>query len=219
MLQVCLPVSPKLKRGVADLDKIWLPGETITISFLTGTDWQHQKVKKYAVEWLDYANLKFQFVIGRSAQVRISFIPGDSWSQVGKDALSIVHQATMNFGWITDDVDEVDIRRTILHEFGHMIGLEHEHQSPQMTIPWDRDALIEWASGPPNYWDEQSIQENYIDLIEGERIKATRFDPKSIMLYPISAELTGGKMEIDWNNELSEGDKQFVSSLYPYPRG
>ncbi len=215
MLHVCLPVNPKLHRGVSNRDKLWDQGEEITISFLNGTAWQREKVKKYAVEWLDYINLTFQFVPGRFAKVRISFTPGGSWSQVGIDALSIEHQPTMNLGWITNEVTESDIRRTILHEFGHMIGLEHEHQSPLMEIPWDRKALFDWAKGPPNYWDEQAIQENYLDIIIGERVTATGFDPKSIMLYPIPAELTGGRMVVDWNNELSEIDKQFVSSLYP----
>lgn len=215
MLHVCLPVNPKLHRGVSNRDKLWDQGEEVTISFLNGTAWQQEKVKRYAAEWLDYINLTFRFVSGRSAKVRISFTPGGSWSQVGTDALSVTHQPTMNLGWITSDVDEVDIRRTILHEFGHMIGLEHEHQSPLMEIPWDRKALFDWAKGPPNYWDEQAIQENYLDIIIGERVAATSFDPKSIMLYPIPAELTGGQMVIDWNDELSEIDKQFVSSLYP----
>lgn len=48
--------------------------------------------------------------------------------QVGKS------QPTMNLGWIADDVMLEDSERgVILHEFGHVLGLMHEHQNPAMA--------------------------------------------------------------------------------------
>jgi hypothetical protein len=40
-------------------------------------------------------------------------------------------------------------------------------------------------------------------------------DPKSIMQYPVSNELTTGDFEIGWNTELSEMDKNFIAEMYP----
>lgn len=42
-------------------------------------------------------------------------------------------QPTMSLGWIADDTILDDRERgVILHEFGHVLGLLHKHQSPMM---------------------------------------------------------------------------------------
>jgi hypothetical protein len=40
-----------------------------------------------------------------------------------------------------------------VHEFGHALGLIHEHQNPNRAIQWNRDAVINDLQGPPNNWD------------------------------------------------------------------
>jgi len=56
-----------------------------------------------------------------------------SWSHIGTEANEIEpRQPTMNLGWLsglTDAVSDTE-RGVILHEFGHVLGLLHEHQSP-----------------------------------------------------------------------------------------
>lgn len=68
--------------------------------------------------------------------IRISFDTdkaAGSWSYVGQESLSQpAGSATMNLGWIDDKsstLSDTD-KGTILHEFGHVLGLMHEHQSP-----------------------------------------------------------------------------------------
>src|SRR3546814_5272957 len=79
-----------------------------------------------------YANLEFEFVSSANAQVRIAFNDDGAWSYVGTDALGIpANQPTMNFGWLDQGV--------VQHEFGHMIGMIHEHQNPRDNpIQWDK---------------------------------------------------------------------------------
>ena len=65
------------------------------------------------------------------AQVRIGFVQGDgSWSYVGRDVLLDLPESdprTMNFGWdLTEPGDD-----TAIHEVGHTLGLQHEHQNPK----------------------------------------------------------------------------------------
>jgi hypothetical protein len=74
--------------------------------------------------------------------IRISFNPkGGSNSTIGKQCLLTKNQDknTMNFAWF--DV------RTVIHEFGHMLGMLHEHQSPLSPIPndsWDEPELYKY---------------------------------------------------------------------------
>ena len=106
--------SGHVRAGAAILkSKRWKKGSTLTIRFLEGTTAQKNKVKKLAVEWTQYANLKFAFSNSRDAQIRITFDRSDgAWSYLGTDNRSIAsHKATMNLGWVDQGV--------ILHEFGH----------------------------------------------------------------------------------------------------
>jgi len=98
---------------------------------------QQEKVKAVVKEWEQYANLKFQFITGRTATVRISFDDdpksprGGSWSYIARDIEGIPSsRATMNYGWVSKsrEITEKD-KGVILHEFGHTMGLLHEHQS------------------------------------------------------------------------------------------
>jgi hypothetical protein len=86
-------------------------------------------------EWVKYANIKFRFEENPAiSQLRISFdFRSGSWSYVGMDNLKITdaEEATMNLGgiWNTKQISANE-RGAILHEFGHALGLMHEHQSP-----------------------------------------------------------------------------------------
>ena len=44
----------------------------------------------------------------------------------------------------------------------------------------------------------------------------SKFDSKSIMLYPIPNDLTEGEYEVGWNARPSPVDKQFIRALYPF---
>ena len=47
----------------------------------------------------------------------------------------------MNYGWLTPDSDDDELRRVVLHEFGHALGLIHEHQNPEGGIEWNEPAV------------------------------------------------------------------------------
>ena len=70
------------------------------------------------------SKIKFTFLEGEDVgDIRISFEKDSgAWSLIGKDALDeSKSNATMNFGWL--DV------ATVIHEFGHLLGMVHEHQN------------------------------------------------------------------------------------------
>ena len=189
----------------------WINGGTIRISFLDGNPAQKDKVKEIAVEWTNYANLYFEFTDSPSAEIRVTFNPNDgSWSYVGTDNLEIpIHAATLNLAWLDEG--------TILHQFGHMIGLVHQHQNPDGGIVWNEQVVIRELAGPPNYWDEATTRQHVLYKYSADQLQGTDFDPDSIMLYPIPPEWTMGGGDTHVNEKLSDLDKQFVRSAMMYP--
>jgi hypothetical protein len=115
--------------------------------------------------------------------VRIGFDFNDgSWSYVGRDVLTIPkNERTMNFGWdLTEDAYGMT---TALHEIGHTIGFQHEHQSPFSGITWNTKAVYKEFSAPPNSWSKKDIDLNVLNKLPANQVLGTEWDAKSIMEY------------------------------------
>lgn len=199
---------------------MWEPGQTISIGFLDGSPHQQGMVVKYAVEWLEYTNLQFEFFHAAKSvlecEVRIDFRRNaGSWSYLGKQALAQTNptQPTMNFGWLHEGTPDEEFRRVVQHEFGHMLGAIHEHQSPAAGIKWDKPVVYQyyWQT---QRWSKEQVNEN-IFMRYDEDISNTEFDRESIMLYPIPQNFTLDDYEVGWNTGLSQTDKEFISEMYP----
>jgi hypothetical protein len=149
---------------------------------------------------------------------RIGFARGDgSWSYVGRDNYDIPKsERTMNFGW---DVSTSYGFSTALHEIGHFIGLQHEHQNPNAGIVWDEAAVIRSLSGPPNNWDEGKIRRNILNKLSVADTMGTDWDPTSIMHYDFEAGLILAPAQyrngINPPGILSAKDIAWVRSIYP----
>lgn len=135
------------------------------------------------------------------------------------------------------------LRRTCLHELGHVLGLLHEHKRP------DRDAWIDVASGGYSLgesdlgkvdefvenlrWRAFQITIGPWNLViycpvwwkERSAITVGTFDLKSVMIYSGFqtrkpwTDATGvvwptGSL-VPWNTELSPGDVATINALYP----
>jgi hypothetical protein len=111
----------------------------------------------------------------------------------------------------------VTLRRTVLHEFGHALGCIHEQASPAAAIPWDEPKVYEFYRRWQG-WSDETIRHNVLRRYSADQVRFTHHDPDSIMQYPVPAALTGGRLEIGWNTDLSEGDKSFIARMYPERR-
>ncbi|MGE0680432.1 MAG: M12 family metallopeptidase [Candidatus Binatia bacterium] len=196
--------------------KKWQNGRTLRVSFVGGHQTIRQKVMSYAVEWMNHANVRLEFVDDPTAEIRIAFQLGDgSWSYLGTDALTIpTHLPTMNYGWLTSTTADDEYSRVVLHEFGHALGCIHEHQHPQAGIPWDRDAVYRYYWQTQG-WSRAEVDNNIFDLVPASQTQFSRFDPTSIMCYAVPNELTVGDYQIGWNRALSPGDREFIGTVYP----
>lgn len=200
----------KGQRAVGEPAKYWKVGETISVSFIGGTIQQKEFVKFWASKWTEIVNLKFDWV--SSGVIRIAFTNDGAWSYVGTECKSILEGATMNLGWIDKDIIENN-GSTVLHEFGHALGLHHEHQNPNGGIKWNKPVVIKALSGAPNYWSIDTINHNVFDKIDNTNY--TVFDPTSIMLYSFPKEWTIDGFQAPWNSAISIVDADFLSNVYP----
>lgn len=210
-------VSPQL---AVPHSVLWENGQTIRVRFLEGSSFLRSKVKQVALEWEQYVNLKLEFTEDPEAEIRIAFVQGNgSWSALGTTCLDErffpKNEPTMNYGWLNDRSKEDEIRRVVLHEFGHALGFLHEHMSPEADIPWDKPKVYEYFMGPPNNWTKEEVDFNVFNKYNIADTHFSDFDTKSIMMYSIENELTVGDYEVPLSNTLSEMDKMHAAIFYP----
>lgn len=191
----------------------WPQNHNIKIAFINGTKEQQEFVKKYAAIWDELTNLSFVYqdsLLG--SEIRISFDPKQKagGSYVGyKD--NIGQTGTTMWFWEPLGKDG-ETRKpltwqigTVRHEFGHMLGLVHEHLRSDSDIKWVDSAKRKGETniiGPASLakylktpYDRTSIM--HYSVYSSDALDGTFFDP-----YPL-----GG--------ELSQIDKDFIQRVYP----
>jgi hypothetical protein len=168
-------------------------------------------IKKIINErYAKFLNLEFKFVSNmRESDIRINFDTDDGcWSYIGTNCLDedYNNKPTMNFSWF--DVP------TVLHEFGHALGMIHEHQNPYNNqISWNKKKVYEWAKDTQG-WSKHTADVNILDM-PTEEINGSEYDPFSIMLYFYPPELTTNNKGTNENLKLSPSDVFFLNKMYP----
>lgn len=210
-------------RGLADQDALWTAGQPLSIGFLGGSPRLRDRVFETARRWTNGdeggANLSFQRSDNpETADIRIAFDPdGGSWSHIGIYARRIdSDKPTMNLGRATEETPDRDFASVVLHEFGHALGLLHEHNHPNAVLHWNKDAVYADLMGPPNNWSKATIDFNVFESYSPMRQKMSEHaDLVSIMIYTIPAHwLLFGQPAVMPSDQLSSGDKEFIRSLY-----
>ena len=153
----------------------------------------------------------------------------DFSSRLGTFANDFKNQATMK---LTSDFTF----GTALHEFGHALGVAHEHLSPKFKD------YFKWTDAQNNYqavydhyqktesWTRGDVAWNVLNTrAVATHLEGVDFDKDSIMTYGIPADLIEAQPNapqwakqlaangIERNHLLSAGDKKGVSVLYPEP--
>lgn len=202
-------------RGLVDPYYLWNEGSVLKVRFMSGSAAMQEKVKTYAKEWEQYANLRFDFVESGDADIRVNLDNKGGHNSVIGQLAAGVPQDTKTMNLDTTDFATYDaMHRTVLHEFGHAIGLLHEHYSPLAGIPWNKE-LVYKELAQSQGWDKMTVDVNLFQQYNLSYTHGTSYDKTSIMHYPVLARWTTNGYAVPWNNQLSAGDKAMVAALYP----
>jgi hypothetical protein len=165
--------------------------------------------------------LKFTEVTDlNEAEVRIGYSvsDGESSSMVGREILKVPStEPTTVYGW---DLTSPYGSGTALHELGHVIGMEHEHQSPFAGIQWNEAAVYASLGGPPNNWSRATTYHNILEKLSPQQVQGSKWDPDSIMEYEFEPGLIVAPKPYDTQGinppgKLSAADQQWALKWYP----
>lgn len=204
--------------ATGDSHRFWGTGMVLRVRFLDGDDLA-SRVMAAAADWTQHANLEFRVVSSGPAEIRVTFLEPGNWSAVGTDALVPEvfppDRPTMCLSEVPKAMSSTRVGRVVRHEFGHAIGLVHEHSSPVAGIHWDQPVVYAALARSPNFWTPAQVDHNVFRKYTSPSINHTAFDPASVMLYTFPPEWTTDRLSFAENPNLSPTDAAFVRAIYP----
>lgn len=215
-------VQIKKSSLIADTSRTWEINHTLIISFMDGTPERKAEVELFSKEWTKYANINFEFYqtmndipADKNIDVLISFSKKGNNSTIGTDADYQSRKGNNSMSLSQLDNENINLRRsTILHEFGHVLGLIHEHQNIDRTFHLDENKTLDYCKTLYNF-SEAQCRINIISTVSGKDYYLSKYDPSSIMHYSIHPGFFDNKITFRSNNSLSLLDKVEVAKIYP----
>jgi hypothetical protein len=104
-----------------------------------------------------------------------------------------------------------------MHEFGHALGLHHEHQSPGSPCKgeFNLDAVRQLTG-----WNDGQIETNFAALANNSSAYIWGpYDPKSIMMYSLPPQVfykgAASPCWVQQNYQISPEDRRALKQVYP----
>lgn len=224
-------------RGIYSSPYLWpLTMKSINVCFLDGTPAERKKVVEIARGWTQIgAHMPLDFGAdseaprsctgqGGAEHIRIVLKPtGMVWSAVGKQSISEKlfpasgPSMSLGFASVTSSTKR---KRSIIHEFGHALGLQHEHQSRKLDCwakHYEQKLLAQYVLEQFN-WSEDDIKAQLRVMYE-EGLVETKPDSNSVMLYGFPARFYKARENSPCysaeNAAISQDDAALMRRIYP----
>lgn len=184
---------------------------TLGVCYLDGTASDRTFVTDVAKGWLtggleDLIDFDFS-VLQEQAHIRISIEAFSNSSKIGPEShLRVpINKPTMK-------LFDRDNPWAIEHEFGHALGLRHEHQFPD-SIPFNETAVIEDLEGQMTI---AQIYKNVINAFDNQYrcVGDPNFNKRSVMMYEIPDHWTNDGKSYSGGNRISDRDVACLHSIY-----
>jgi len=212
----------------AKLINLWKPEKKLKVSFTPDVDPKLvEEILFVANEWSHHCSISFvEEKKYQLSDIYISFKKDFGfYSSIGLQSKVLIskNKPSMNLdpnwglvsGFSTkNQFKYLYCKSLVIHEFGHALGLIHEHQREDRPF----NINVKYVKhnfeklGMPSY---KAAKENIIDTYPNIHVDKSKFDYKSIMIYPFGKKVILEKLNIEIPYTLSKKDKIKIGKIYP----
>lgn len=220
--------------AIAEKEKVWdeearSENKTVNLSVLIlgGTSADQDLLIRQASIWSEYGNIDFEFTTDKHDQEIFDIIVKihnsknglnkGGTSAVGTDSSFYTKkgEASMDI-WFTPETPTNHKNLFVLHEFGHALGLLHEHQHPERTFEYNKKEMFRICKD--DKWEKSDCKAFKLKTKKGKKYLLLKYDAGSIMHYGIHKDEISGEFDkriLEAATELSRLDKIAIATLYP----